>query len=248
MKKIIIFIMLYLLLCGNTIAKTLSLSEIMNIESQAEMFSKNTDIEKWQSQLFIFDRNKYYDMCGEAGNIPKKGFSQYCEFYYTFSFAKEKSFKSNIKNKYKKIQDSLYDISNNENELFNDFYLNYNEDKIMGNNILEYVNKCDSYYEDKNRSNQCIVALATKSKNPFNIGIAYCFYKDSRIESIDPAGKYLYRKINQNEAQNCFNEYISQNKEYFLKWELYIGYKTGLSLSEYVNDNNLFDFTLKYQK
>lgn len=243
-----IIILISLLISNISHATELTNDEISKIERMSISFTQNFDLEKWQSRLFNLDKRKYIDMCGERGNVPLKNFGRYCEFYYTFSFAKEEGFNTALKNKYQFLKEGLYQISNNENELFNEFYLKYTDDKVEGNDINKYLNVCDSYYKDKKRSNQCIVELATKSKNPFNIGIAYCFYQNSKIDSLDAAGKYLYRKINEKESQECLDNYISQNKEYFLKWELYTGYKTGLSLSYYVNKNNLFDFTLKASK
>lgn len=248
MNKKLFFKIIVITILGffkNSHASTLTHYELDKVEKNAVLFTQSVDLEEWQSKLFNLDKNKYYDMCGEKGLVPSKGFSTYCEFYYTFSFAKEKGFNDGLKNKYKKNEDGLYEISNIENEMFNEFYENYKDDKVQGNDINDFLKSCDSYYKDKNRSNKCIVDLAVKSRNPFNIGIAYCFYQNSTIDALDTAGKYLYRKTNEKKSQECFDKYISENKEYFLKWELYIGYKTGLSLSYYINKNNLYDFTIK---
>lgn len=249
-KKILANITIFILLIffKNSYATMITSGEANIIEQKSILFTQSVDLEEWQSKLFELDKRKYYDMCGEKGGVPLKGFGTYCEFYYTFSYAKEKGFKDAIKNKYKQVDDGLYQISNNENEMFNDFYLNYTDDKIEGNNINDFLKTCDKYYADKKRANKCITELSVKSKNPFSIGIAYCFYQNSTIDSLDTSGKYLYRKTNEKESQECIDKYISENKEYFLKWELYTGYKTGLSLSYYINKNNLYDFTIKSLK
>lgn len=243
MKKFIyVFFILFFITLKASAFEVLSDSEKRNINIRATQFATNMDIESWKIKLNKLVETKYIDNCGEK-RFPKKGINDYCKYYYTYIMAKERGYQENLPKKYKEILKKTYEIANSDNSDFNDFILDYGDDKIAYNDILNFKNICDEQYKNnKFLGNSCIINMANKTQNPFNRITAFCYYGLSKVKKDDGVS---YRELDQNNADNCYIQ-LQQNHDEFLIWEIYMGYKMGASLAIYSAKNNIFDFLLDY--
>lgn len=241
-KFIYIFFILFFIIGKANAFDTLSDQEKRNISIRATQFATNMDLESWKIKLNRLVTTRYIDNCGER-RTPKKGFEQYCKYYYTYTMAKERGYQENLPKKYKEIINKTYEIANSDNSDFNDFMLDYGDDKIAYNDILSFKEDCDNQYKnDKFLGNSCIISMANKTQNPFNRISAFCYYGLSKVKR---DGGVSYRSLNQDNANSCYIQ-LQQNHDEFLIWEIYMGYKMGAALAVYSAKNNIFDFLLNY--
>lgn len=243
MKKIIyIFFILFFIMNKAFAFEVLNDNEKRNISIRATQFATNMDIESWKVKLNKLVETRYIDNCGER-RYSKKGFTDYCKYYYTYTMAKERGYQENLPKKYKEIIKKTYEIANSDNSDFNDFILDYGDDKIAYNDLVEFKNVCDSQYNNnKFLGNSCIISMANKTQNPFNRISAFCYYGLSKVRK---DGGVSYRELNHDNADSCYIQ-MQQNHDEFLIWETYMGYKMGAALAIYSAKNNIFDFLLSY--
>lgn len=243
MKKIIyIFFILFFIMNKAFAFEVLNDNEKRNISIRATQFATNMDIQSWKVKLNKLVETRYIDNCGER-RYPKKGFTDYCKYYYTYTMAKERGYQENLPKKYKEIIKKTYEIANSDNSDFNNFILDYGDDKIAYNDLVEFKNVCDSQYNNnKFLGNSCIISMANKTQNPFNRISAFCYYGLSKVRK---DGGVSYRELNHDNADSCYIQ-MQQNHDEFLIWETYMGYKMGAALAIYSAKNNIFDFLLSY--
>lgn len=243
MKKIIyIFFILFFIMNKAFAFEVLNDNEKRNISIRATQFATNMDIQSWKVKLNKLVETRYIDNCGER-RYPKKGFTDYCKYYYTYTMAKERGYQENLPKKYKEIIKKTYEIANSDNSDFNNFILDYGDDKIAYNDLVEFKNICDSQYNNnKFLGNSCIISMANKTQNPFNRISAFCYYGLSKVRK---DGGVSYRELNHDNADSCYIQ-MQQNHDEFLIWETYMGYKMGAALAIYSAKNNIFDFLLSY--